>query len=179
MPAKAEGGVAPREPSAAEGSLLIRQPAIQAAPARMSMNKLQLKLKKKEQERKDAAKKGAGKTSKTADGRSKEAADREAHKCAVCMQTFMVIAKWPELANHCSNKHGTPPPPATSVPRLASPAVPAGSLSSCLCCLSLLPSVVSAAVRLCCRLSLLSSVVCRLLSSGTKRAAAPCRATPS
>mmetsp|Transcript_41860 Transcript_41860/g.103095 ORF Transcript_41860/g.103095 Transcript_41860/m.103095 type:complete len:99 (+) Transcript_41860:155-451(+) len=67
------------------------------------MNKLQIQLKKKEKERKEAAGKKAGPASK--EDKAKEMAAAQAHQCAVCRLPFMVTAKARALQEHCDSKH--------------------------------------------------------------------------
>ena len=66
------------------------------------MNKLQIQLKKKEKERKEAAGK---KNSSTKEGKAKETAAAQAHVCQSCRQAFMVTAKAKQLQEHADSKH--------------------------------------------------------------------------
>jgi hypothetical protein len=66
------------------------------------MNKKQIQLKKKEKERKEAA----GQRSATSKASlAKQAADKSAHVCQSCRQTFMVTAKAKHLVEHAEGKH--------------------------------------------------------------------------
>ena len=69
------------------------------------MSKKQQQLYKKAKEAKARAKAMAGKQIKSKEGRAKALKDQQAHKCTVCMQTFMCTAKVFHLQQHCSNKH--------------------------------------------------------------------------
>ncbi|EQC27508.1 hypothetical protein SDRG_14709 [Saprolegnia diclina VS20] len=68
----------------------------------MSMNKLQMQLKKKEKERKAAGKKGSIVSSET---KAKSAADAEAYICSVCRQSFSVTSRPPVLVTHAESRH--------------------------------------------------------------------------
>ena len=75
----------------------------QSLPA---MNKKQIQLKKKEKERKDSA---GSKTATSKESLVKQAKDAAAHKCVVCLTTFMITAKSKHLAEHCDSKHAKLP----------------------------------------------------------------------
>ncbi|OQR82840.1 hypothetical protein ACHHYP_15445 [Achlya hypogyna] len=68
----------------------------------MSMNKLQMQLKKKEKERKAAAKKGSIVSSET---KAKSAADAQAYVCGICRQSFSVTSRPPVLVTHAESRH--------------------------------------------------------------------------
>ena len=66
------------------------------------MNKLQIQLKKKEKERKDAAGK---KSASTKEARASVEAANRGHVCRVCRWAAMVTAKSPQLMQHVDAKH--------------------------------------------------------------------------
>ncbi|OQS07905.1 hypothetical protein THRCLA_20035 [Thraustotheca clavata] len=68
----------------------------------MSMNKLQMQLKKKEKERKQAAKRGNIVTNET---KAKSAADAEAYICGICRQSFSITSRPPVLVTHAESRH--------------------------------------------------------------------------
>merc|ERR1712232_1507570 len=65
----------------------------------------QQQLYKKQKEANAKAKANAGKTFMTPEARAAIEKAKQAHKCAICMQTFMVTAKAKELRLHCDAKH--------------------------------------------------------------------------
>mmetsp|Transcript_15314 Transcript_15314/g.27112 ORF Transcript_15314/g.27112 Transcript_15314/m.27112 type:complete len:99 (-) Transcript_15314:378-674(-) len=73
----------------------------------MSMNKLQIQLKKKEAERKKAA---GQKSATSKEDKAKQDANKNAHMCSICRQTFMVNAKAKQLEGHVASKHAKASP---------------------------------------------------------------------